>query len=112
MNETNNSSDPQGPNQSAIKTGAVLMLVGMVSRVAGLLPPEINSLVICVGLAIIVVAFGAAGVIRSRTVVVRGAAGIAIALFVSVEYLRCDEAAPCDCAQAPIFALWDRVLPG
>lgn len=112
MSESNHSGDPRGPNESAIKTGAVLMLVGMVSRVASLLPPQVNSLVVCVGLAIIVVAFGAAGVIRSKTIVVRGAAGIAIALFMSVEYLRCDGAAPCDCAQASVFALWERVLLG
>lgn len=57
-------------------------------------------MIVSLGLALIVVAYGAGGVIRSGRTVITGIAAIAITLFVSVEHLRCAQAERCSCTQA------------
>lgn len=98
--------DPNGPTM-----GFALVLVALSSQVGHWMPVAINSMIVSLGLALIAGAFGSAGIIRSKRIVITGTAAVAIALFVSVEHLRCDDGGQCSCTQASALAVADRVLP-
>lgn len=103
---------PDEPGDSNGTTmGFILLLVGLASHMGHWMPVAIASMTMCLGLALISGAFGSAGVIKARKFVVTGTAAIAIALFVSVEHLRCEPAATCSCTLDSVAALTDRVLP-
>ena len=102
---------PGDSTGAATKLGLGLVLVGMLSEGAHLLPVQYNCLIAVFGLALIAIAYGSGASLRSRKIVITGVAAVAIALFVSVERLRCEALAHCSCPQAAVLEGWERVLP-
>jgi hypothetical protein len=97
MNRLFRPDGPGDPNGSTM--GLALLLVGLCSEIAHWMPLSINMMIVCLGLALIAGAFGAAALIKTPKFVVTGVAALAMMLFVSVQNLQCEDAA-CSCSGA------------